>query len=244
LLYLVGELNLNTKHKLSALIAVVFSVSTAFGQGDFFWSTSNLNSGASNSDAVVDTNNVSDTGSLYLYYSTENSDLDTGAGLDLSWDVDGVIAFTAAETFDFDIVIAPLGLPIYRRWGTDIFPNGVNEGNPAGTISQNNVTDLNAFHSDSGMGILDEFSFRETGLFLDTGYDSSSGAFLFARVDWERIGEGTANLITETGEIGVVNDGQFINPVFGGAQFGTIPEPTSASLLAIGLVSLIARRRR
>ena len=74
------------------------------GQGDFFWSFQALNSGATNS-AAEGTFAVGETGSLYLYYSTMNSELDTGAGLDISLTNSGVVEFSAAETFDFDICL-------------------------------------------------------------------------------------------------------------------------------------------
>jgi len=232
----------NVKSVTTVLTVFAICVGSAFGQGDFFWSTSDLNSGAANSDPFINLfENTS--GSLYLYYSTDNSDIDTGAGLDLSWDVDGVVAFTAAETFDYNVVLsAAPEVVIGQRWGSDVFPNGVDEGNPAASVTQNNVTGLNAFEVISGTGILE--SQNGSGPFLDQGYDSGADAFLFARVDWERIGSGTANLITEAGTIGIVNGAQTINPTFGGAQFSTIPEPTSASILAIGLVGLMTRRRR
>ena len=50
-----------------ALVAI--SSSSVFAQSDFFWSTSALNSGATNSDVDITLNN-GDTGSLYLYFST------------------------------------------------------------------------------------------------------------------------------------------------------------------------------
>jgi len=196
----------NVKSVTAVLTVFAICVGSAFGQGDFFWSTSDLNSGATNSDPFI-------------------------------------IAFTAAEAFDYNVVLsAAPEVVIGQRWGSDVFPNGVDEGNPAASVTQNNVTGLNAFEVISGSGILE--SQNGSGPFLDQGYDSGADAFLFARVDWERIGSGTANLITEAGTIGIVNGAQTINPTFGGAQFSTIPEPTSASILAIGLVGLMTRRRR
>ena len=105
-------------------LVVTLSASIVSAQGGFFWSSSELNSGAiQESDHVVNNTAVGDTGSLYLYYSTEASDLDTGAGLDLSWTNNDVIAFTSAETFDFNIVLTSnQDIVIGQRWGQTYFP--------------------------------------------------------------------------------------------------------------------------
>ncbi len=225
-------------------LVVTLSASIVSAQGGFFWSSSELNSGAiQESDHVVNNTAVGDTGSLYLYYSTEASDLDTGAGLDLSWTNNDVIAFTSAETFDFNIVLTSnQDIVIGQRWGTDLFPDGVDFGNPASSVSGNAVTGLNAFEAISGQGILT--SNNGSGTFFDQGYDTGADGFLFARVDWERIGIGETQLLTQAGSIGIVHDGATVDPKFGTATFSTVPEPAAgAGLLMLVLCGAGFRRR-
>ena len=197
-----------------------------------------------NSGATQDANHVVNlagqpigtTGSLFLYYSTESSNLDTGAGLDLSWTNDDVIAFTAAETFDFDVALtSDTSVVLGTRWG-DSF-------GPAIEVTANSVTGLNAFTVVSGEGIHSEND--GSGDFLDLGYDAGVDAFLFARVDWEKIGFGPTELVAEPGAIGIVNDGaNVINPFFGTATF-VVPEPAMGSgLLVLVLCGAGFRRRQ
>lgn len=225
--------------KMYLVLISVFALGTndAFGQGDFFWSTSPLNSGAVNSDPFIGAATGVATGSLYLYYTTVNSELDTGAGLDLSWTNDGVVAFTAARTFDFEIALAsmPDGIKLGERW-EDAF-------GPASEVTANTVTGLNAFTVVGGDGIIN--ANNGSGAFLDQGYDAGADAFLFGRVDYEILDpNGQTELITAAGAIGIVHDGQTVNPIFGGATFGSIPEPTSVGIFVLGIVGLLGRRVR
>ena len=84
---------------LLVLFLFALTTGTCSAQGGFFWSSSDLNSGATqDANHVVNLAGqpIGTTGSLFLYYSTESSDIDTGASLDLSWTNHGVIAFTTA----------------------------------------------------------------------------------------------------------------------------------------------------
>ena len=230
--------HMNAK-SLSLILAIVaFNASIAFAQTDFFWSFNGLNSGATNSDEVSGVFNTGATGTLYLYYSTANSELDTGAGLDLSWSNNDLVRFTAAQTFDFDVVLASDNdVVVGTRWG-DAF-------GPAADVQDDAVTGLNAFTVVAGDGIINAND--GSGAFLDQGYDAGADAYLFASVDFEIVGlHGVSLLRSVEGDIGIVHDGSTINPSFGSARFinFVLPEPTSASLLAIGLIGLVARRRR
>ena len=226
----------------TVLILIALSASSVFAQGDFFWSTSDLNSGATNSAADLSLN-VGDTASLYLYYSTVNSELDTGGGLDLSFTSNGVVNFTAAETFDFDIELAsgPIGAIIGQRWGTDVFPYG--PVNPADSVTNDAVTGLNAFRVVTGSGIINDNNGE--AVFIDLGFDAGADAFLFGRVDFVAVAEGITSLETAAGAIGIFHDDATINPIFGAANITVgIPEPASVGLLGVGMVGLLARRRR
>ena len=94
-----------------------------------------------------------------------------------------------------------------------------------------------------GLGILNLY----TGpIFLDFGYDADADAFLFGRVGIEVVGEGVTDILIAVGDGLIVHDNVALSPSFGaGTITGTaIPEPTTAGLLAMGLVGLVARRRR
>ena len=233
---------MNVRNFAVVLAVVALSTTNVFAQGDFFWSTSELNSGATNSAANVELG-VGETGSLYLYYSIANSELDTGAGLDLSFTNNGIINFTAAETFDFDILVADT--PFDTRWA-DVDASGSPTGGffgAASDVGPDSVTGLNAFTITAGTGIIAQ----NTGpIFFDTGYDADADAFLFARFDFVAVAEGDTSLNTVAGQIGIVHDAAAISPSFGAANFTvtSVPEPTSAMLLAGGMIGLIVRRRR
>ena len=212
-------------------------------QTDFFWSFSDLNSGAVNSDAegIFQTG---ETGSIYLYYSTNgpaDSDMDTGAFLDVFTSQNDVIEILQGETFDFAVTVN--GSPFKNRW-LDLNGDGGSVG-LTGSLSSNGqfLNEWHAFRTFGSNGILE--SQNGSGVFLDQGYDSGADAFLFGRIDFMTIGEGSVNLITTSGDGQIVNDGQVIPATFGNATFvvGAIPEPTSTLLLATMGLAFLRRQR-
>jgi len=226
----------NVRNFSLVLALVAFSANSVFAQGDFFWSFADLGGGATNSFAD-NTYNVGDMGSAYLYYSTTGpsmSELDTGAFLDLATTMAGVINITNAETFDYDILVGGT-VDVGDRWGDSFGPGDV--------AADGQSASINAFRVVNGDGIIN----LNTGpTFLDGGYDAAAGAFLFGRVDFTAVADGSTGISLAAGSGGIVNDGQTLNPVFGGINItvGAIPEPTTAGLLAFGLIGLVARRRR
>ncbi|MEM9411888.1 MAG: PEP-CTERM sorting domain-containing protein [Planctomycetota bacterium] len=223
------------------LAVLAMSVSNASAQ-DFFWSLSNLGGGATQGDLDVNLTdaglNIGDQATVFLYYNSTNSELDTGAGLDLTFSNNDVLDFVSAETFEFDVVLAGnTGVDLGDRWG-DSF-------GPAGDVQANSITGLNAFTVVNGDGIVQENDGTDT--FLDTGYDGNNN-WLFGSVTVEIIGEGTTDVLISEGAIGIVNDGAPVAATFGGGTFtvggAAIPEPTTAGVLAMGLIGLVARRRR
>ena len=158
----------------------------------------------------------------------------------MSFTNNGVVNFTAAETFDFAVqrVQGPIGVADDIRWGDSSGSSG-----PASAVNNDTVTGLNAFTVVEGTGIINDNNGE--AVFIDLGFDAGADAFLFGRVDFVAVAEGVTNLETVAGSIGIVHDNATVNPVFGAANITVgVPEPTSAGLLAFCMVSLLARRRR
>ncbi len=218
----------------AASSVVALSAGTALGSGfaDFFFSFQNLNSGAVNGHAST-TMNVGDTGSLYMYYTTNgpaDSDINVGAFLDIATSVSGVIGFTGSEAYNFDITVG--GIDIDDRW----------QAFGGGTVSADLVDELNAFRVTSGTGILE--SQNGTGAFVDEGYDAGADAFLFARIDFTALGEGLVDVFGSSGDGLIVHDGAPIPATFGGATIEVVPAPGVLGLGVLGFGVAAVRRRR
>ena len=207
----------------SAVIAfglTLLVATSAFSQPtDFFWTFS--------TDNVVNQDNnlfgvyPGDKGTAYLYYTTSGpsqSELHTGAFLDIELTQQGVIEFTGARTFDFPVVIVGLDVQIANRWGK--------EGTGStGTVTPNFINELGAFTIVES-GIVNQNNGK--GLpFLDTGYNAQADAFLFASVDFDIVGCGSTEIRASVGSGLVVDNEDFnctgvsIEPTFGIAGIGT-----------------------
>lgn len=185
-------------------------------QSDFFWSGSDLNDGAVNATPVLGAT-VGETRSIFLYYSTNgtsNSELRVGALFNVRASEPGVVRFTAAETFNFELLVATTSEVFSNRWRESSF-GGV-AGN-VGTVTDNQIVRWGAFSTLTGEGIDEDFI---DGPIVDSGYDPQADAFLFGRVDFEVIGDGTVDLLLET-EAGLVVDESCFAPVVGGARVST-----------------------
>ena len=211
-------------------------------QSDFFWSLADLNSGATNS-AVDAQFNQGDTGSLFIYYTTNgpaNSDLSTGAFLDIESSNSGVIQFTGAETFDFRIT--ENDTTIGYRW-TDGLGGGGFAG-PSNNFTDDFIDEFRAFTIAGGPGIQE----INTGpVFIDHGYDADADAFLWGKVDFLVIGEAgsSTELFTESGDGYIVNGSQIVDASFGSATITVgIPEPTAVVALALAILGTAFHRRR
>ena len=193
------------------LISLGGLATTGAGQEfDFFWSDKELNSGALNTDATLRIT-PGESGSLYLYNSTHTYDNFSYTFVDVSTSQPGVIEFVAAETLDFPISVN--GTEIGRRW-VDSQGNGGSFGD-TGILSSDLIDELHAFTVSGGSGI-DSFN-DGTNLFLDEGYDFGADAFLFARIDFVGISEGSISIQIGPGTAGVLVNGMNVDPAFGGA---------------------------
>lgn len=222
---------------LSLVLALVAMCVSNVSAQNFFWSTSDLGGTVVEQDLVIDAM-AGDTGRAFLYYNPNGQDVREGIDLDFSWDTSGVAAFTAAETLEYDVTI--MGNPFGVRWGDFV--------GPAETVSADAVTGFLTVNVVAGSGILTDQSEAAAGLFLDTG--SQGDFFQLGHFDWSATADGTANLqldnalVVDGGaDIGETFSGLTIN-VGGGGGGPVVPEPTTASILGIGLIGLVARRRR
>ena len=197
-------------------IAVVFVFSllgNSFGQdgppalgnmGDIFFSFQQ--NGPNNNQ--VQAFNPGDTGILWVYWSTNgpaDSDLSVGAFIDVMTSTPGIIEFTAAETFDYNLLLTSTGNPSgLTRWQ--------NEGvGPAASVLPDFIDELAGFCV-AAPGI-DEGN-NGSGVFLDAGYSSINDGFEFGRIDFNVIGEGTTTVTGEAGDGLIVNGDTAIDAVF------------------------------
>lgn len=104
--------------------------------------------------------------------------------------------------------------------------------------------------SASGNGIGNPVFFPILPPFGDPLFDSTvgpNGSFLLARVDYDIVGTGTAEFSVELGTQGILELPDIVlNPSFGSATLNVtgIPEPASATVLMMGFVAAVARRKR
>lgn len=203
-----------------SLVAMMIAIApgSIFSQTDFFWSLNGLNEGASNANLAVELP-VGSTNTAYLYYTTNgpaNSDITTGAFLDIITSQTGLIQFTNAETLDFGIEL--FGNPVGLRWGDGV---GV-----TGLVTDDAVDELAAFTIFSGSGIVGSQN-GATGV-LDTGFDSGADAFLFAKLDFTVLDDSSSvgsmvDVMTSAGLGGIVNAGAPVAATFGDFQITVGP---------------------
>lgn len=222
-----------------AAMAVLPAIASA-GVSDIFVSFSGFGDGG----AATNTMNVNlaegDSGTAYIWINDTFS-LDTGAFLDITNTDTSVIQFTDATVFNPDIEVA--GVDINNRWQsvTNDDPADPNLNLTAGFIDE-----LFGFSVNEGTGILPTQTSSDA--VSDALHDPSSNAFLFASIDFQVVGEGSADIFLLGGDGLIVNNNVELNPVFGAANVlvkpAGIPEPASATILMLGMVGMVARRRR
>ena len=228
---------MNMKTNIVALCIATLVFCHASAQ-NFFWSTADFETGATPTDNV---NPFIDgtTGTVFLYYEAGGSNIIEGIDLDFSWDINGIVGFTAAETFDADILLNG-EFDLDDRWGDFT--------GPANEVSADAVDGFLTVNTINGSGILQQNIpgvLNGAGIdFVDTLFDTTANAFLVGSFDYEFLNFDVGNLATLQVEGLVVNEGVDINGQFTNITFGVVPEPTSTGILALGLASLFVRRRK
>lgn len=185
----------------SVTIGLMCSFASAQQPYDFFWSVEELGSGnVVNEDLLLDIP-VGESRTINLYYTTDGpsqSELQFGGGLEVTSSAPGIIQFDAAETFDFDIVVA--GVTVGQRWESD---EGVGHVGPANIMGD--FIDMFDFFTVLGDGIVN----ANTGpMFVDNGYDADADAFLIGSIELTGLICGLTELQTVVGSpISLTNDG-------------------------------------
>lgn len=186
----------------------------AAGPVEFFWSQAGLGTGAENNSNANGEFAAGSSGSLFLYYDAMFSEIDTGAFVDIAASDDGVVAFTVAESLEFDITFGGVAV-VGVRWGDAV-------GDTA-NVTPNFIDELGALNVVSGSGMVLENTGPD---FVDQGFDFGVNAFLFARIDFEVVGEvgDTVNIITTRGATQIANAGTALDPAIGSFTI-TVSEP-------------------
>ena len=195
-------------------VAVVFVFSllgNTYGQygppavGDFFFSFQQ--NGPNNNQ--VQGFNPGDTGTLWIYWSTNgpaDSNLDVGAFIDVISSTSGVIEFTAAETFDYDLLLSSTGKPT----GLSRLAGGFGFG-PSDSVLPDFIDELSSFGI-AVEGIVE--ANNGSGVFLDAGYSPINDGFEWGRIDFNVIGEGTTTVTGVAGDGLIVNCNSIVDAVF------------------------------
>jgi len=177
--------------------AAAFTNTVTDGPGDFFWSTLNLGEGAVNGPIDLDLS-PGESATLYLYYSTSgpsSTDLKIGYSVNVGTSQNGIVRFTAAETFN------PSNAFGIARWGyptVDAYNNV--EAAPAQSVESNLIIGLTAMSLTGGTGLDEALSPN------DAGYDSNAQAFLCGSVEIEAIAAGTIELTAGPNDVGIANE--------------------------------------
>ena len=146
-----------------------------YAGGDIFLSFSGFGEGNARTNTTLTNPNVGDTHSVYIWID-ENFQVDTGIFLNIKLCEGEGINFTGADVFNADMVLsAAPDVVLDERWSS----NGI----ATPDVSANCVNNLNAMVGVGGRGILT--GNNGSGAFLDTLYDPSAEAFLYARIDFE-----------------------------------------------------------
>ena len=169
-------------------------------------------------------NSVGASGSVNIYSSS---------GLDFDF---ADINFFSSDTSVAQITGGEAFNPTFNLVGSDRFNSATISTDPSG--ASGNLLLVNA--SMNGVSqIIESF---------DPLFDSTvgpGGSSLLARVDFDIVGAGTSEFSLGLDDTGVVELPDIeLFPTFGNATISTVPEPSSAIVLMMGFVGMVARRKR
>jgi hypothetical protein len=184
---------------------------------------------------VVDLPTQSSTGSLWIWL--HNDARLQSVAYDVMTTNPGVIRFTGAEVFQYDLLVAP-GVDIGDRWNLPTSP-GMISGDGQKIINMSAVN-------------VDKSGLDPTTRNFDQGWDAlanpgpAPGAALFARIDFEAIGGGNTEVMLSMGSTLIVENSQVAQTQFSGATVTVVPEPATVSLVGLAVLGLVglARRRK
>lgn len=200
---------MNTRYIAAAIILFAMAGSSAIAQPDIYLSFSDFgdgNASTNNSRFVVD----GDSESVFVWVD-ENFIIEYGACLDLDVTSTGTIEITGVEVFNPDVVIAGTTVVVGQRW--EATSNGIN-------MTVDSVDNFCGVAVTSGFGINPDLIVGGGGVFEDTLHDPLSNGFLFARIDFNAIGNGSVDMVISEADGGILGP-----PVidFGSASINVVP---------------------
>ncbi len=203
---------------ITAMLTTLGAV-TVVGQPQIYFSPAGLGQGASQGNPSIRAD-VGTTGSVYIWVDDELQ-IDSGAFLDVINSDSSVVNFTGVEVFNPEITVA--GTSVGQRWEEVL----------VGKVSADFLRNFGGLAVSGGTGIVSE----NTGVpFIDSLYDATAGAFLFARLDYDVVGNGIAQFDMTAGEFGIVNQGTFVKAQIGLATF-VVGQPVDQDFLLSDLIA-------
>ena len=208
------------KNFLIAAALVIASPALVFSQ-DFFWSLDQ------NSLVTTDTVAPGTSGTAYLF--SDGAFAVDALDINFTSSDSAVLLLTGGTTFNDDFLV--LGTPAFNS--SEVTINSGSDGrlfsaSISGTQGIDpNLTEMFNPHFETGVG--------------------PNGGVLLASVDFDLLSAGAVTLDLSLGTQGALELPDIVlNPTFGSASLNVqpVPEPSTASLLVLGAVGLIARRKR
>ncbi len=207
-------------------IIVLVCASTTQAQTIFFSDVATPGGGVTVDGQFQVTHDASDASGVLYLWVTGQQRVNQTLALDVHIDSDA-IAFSSAEVVNPFIDV---GVPSFsgNRW------QGVGQG----TVSDRSIINL------VGVRVTEGFGLDPDVKGFDPLYDSISDAWLFARVDYDIVGQGLARVSVNPGQVDIVDEGISIAPRFelGDAMVEIVPQPSSVLLLVNGMGVLLLRR--
>lgn len=205
------------RKQLTGLTVLAFFALPSMGQTAFFSEADSVGGGATISNPAILQDATEGVGSLFLWAS-DDARVNTTFALDVD-----LLAGSGVIELAGVVVFAPTG-----RWSTV----------SSGTASADAITDINGLALNFGLGPYGLDTANPDAL-----YDADANAFLFARIDYNILSEGTATLGLSEGDTLIVDGVDQVPFSYGTAQITVVPEPSTA-LLLLGLAGLAMRRQR